>query len=279
MNGYLCPNAKLCAEAKKAMVIGTVSFLNAVPLTWALPRLGFDGEVVCGTPAELAQWLKQGRIDIGLIPIAEYLRGIGEVIVDGLGIASDGAVRSVAVFSHKPIGEVHNIAVDSGSRSSVLLLQVLWAKRFGILPPLSPMAPDLEQMLSHADAALLIGDAALRASLNASLLVWDLGAAWKELTGLPFVFAAWVARDEQIARQAASWLVAARAEGRRHLSAIIAEESERRNLPADLVQRYLTEHIRHDLTERHHQAVDLFAQMAFALGLLPSVRPVRWLMP
>lgn len=259
------------------MVIGSVPFLNAVPLTWALPRLGFDGRLVYSTPAQLAEWLQQGRIDVGLIPLAEYLRGIGEIIVDGLGIAADGAVRSVAVFSRKPISEVRSIAVDSGSRSSVLLLQVLWAKRFGILPSLSPMAPDLEQMLSHSDAALLIGDTALRASLNSSLLVWDLGAAWKELTGLPFVFAAWVARDEQIARQAALWLVAARAEGRRHLPTIVAEESERRHLPPDLVQRYLTEHIRHDLTEQHHQAVDLFSQMAVELGLLPSVRPVRWL--
>ena len=259
------------------MVIGSVPFLNAVPLTWALPHLGFYGTLVYGTPTPLAAWLQQGRIAVGLIPIADYLRGIGEVILGGLGIAADGAVRSVAVFSRMPISEVHNIAVDLGSRSSVLLLQVLWAKRFGVLPSLSPMAPDLEQMLLRADAALLIGDTALQASLNSSLLVWDLGAAWKELTGLPFVFAAWVTRDEQTARQAAFWLVAARAEGRRPLPTIVAEESERRRLPPDLVQRYLTEHIRHDLTERHHQAVDLFAQMAHELGLLPSVRPVRWL--
>lgn len=258
------------------MVIGSVPFLNAVPLTWALPRLGFDGRLVYGTPAQLAEWLQQGAIDVGLIPVAQYLRGVGEVLIDRLGIAADGVVRSVAVFSHQPLTAPRTIAVDAGSRSSVLLLQVLLRWRWGLTPQLVPMEPDLERMLAVTDSALLIGDAALRASLNTQLHAWDLAAAWKEWTGLPFVFAAWVARDEEVARKIAPLLFAAHAEGVRRLPTIVAEEAERRHLPAEVVQHYLTEHIRHTLSEVHHEAVQRFARAAAEIGALSTVRTIRW---
>ncbi|MFA0736065.1 MAG: hypothetical protein OGMRLDGQ_002565, partial [Candidatus Fervidibacter sp.] len=191
------------------MVIGSVPYLNAVPLTWALHKIGFRGTLVFGTPAQLSSWLEGGKIDAGLVPIAEYLRGVGGGIVAGVALASDGAVRSVLLVSKVPIFQIETVAVDRGSRSSVMLLKLLLAERYGNAPVLFPTEPNLEAMLSIADAALLIGDAALLAQVNPRWQVTDLGQEWKELTGLPFVFAAWVLREGCAEGELANWLIKA----------------------------------------------------------------------
>jgi chorismate dehydratase len=257
------------------VVIGSVPYLNAVPLTWALHKIGFRGTLVFGTPAQLSRWLEGGKIDAGLVPIAEYLRGVGGGIVAGVALASDGAVRSVLLVSKVPTFQIETIAVDRGSRSSVMLLKVLMAERYGNIPVLFPMEPDLEAMLSIADAALLIGDAALLAQVNPRWQVTDLGQEWKELTGLPFVFAAWVLREGCAESELANWLIKAKVEGLKNLEAIVAEESQRRNLDENLVRYYLTECIRYDLTEVHIESIQTFNRLCVKHRLLPGIRNIR----
>ncbi len=257
------------------MVVGSVPYLNAVPLTWALHKIGFRGTLVFGTPAQLSSWMEQGKIDAGLIPVAEYLRGVGSGIVTGVSLAADGAVRSVLLVSKVPLFQLETVAVDKGSRSSVMLLKVILAERYGNVPVLFPMEPDLEAMLSRADAALLIGDAALSAQIQPRWQVIDLGQAWKELTGLPFVFAAWVLREGVNETELAGWLVRSKVEGLRNIDAIVVEESRKRNLDASFVRRYLTECIRYDLTESHIESIQTFNRLCVKHRLLPAIRSVR----
>ncbi|MEZ8219032.1 chorismate dehydratase [Candidatus Fervidibacteria bacterium JGI MDM2 SSWTFF-3-K9] len=257
------------------MVIGSVPYLNAVPLTWALHKIGFRGTLVFGTPAQLSGWLEGGKIDAGLVPIAEYLRGVGTGIVAGVALASDGAVRSVLLISKVPIFQIETVAVDRGSRSSVMLLKVLLAERYGNVPVLFPTEPKLETMLSIADAALLIGDAALLAQTDPRWQVTDLGQEWKEMTGLPFVFAAWVLREGCPESELANWLVKAKVEGLKNLEAIVAEESQRRNLDENLVRYYLTECIRYDLTEAHMESIQTFNRLCVKHRFLPEIRNLR----
>lgn len=259
------------------MVVGTVPFLNAVPLTWSLKGLGFPGTIVSGAPAELSQWLAGGRIDAGLIPIADYLRGIGHRIVDGIAISSDGAVCSVLVVSKTFLAEAETIAFDRGSKTSVLLLRVLLAERYGVRPLLIPMEPDVEVMLWRADAALLIGDAALTLIPKPQWKVTDLGAEWKTMTGLPFVFAVWAIREGVEDEKAlAGWLKAAKEEGIQNLWRITEEEAQRRHLDADFVHRYLTKFISYDLTLDHLKAIRLFNDLAVRHGYLPSRRELHF---
>ncbi len=257
------------------MVVGSVPYLNAVPLTWGLHRVGFRGTLVFGTPAELSQWLVQGKISVGLVPIAEYLRGVGDGLVPNIAIGSDGVVCSVLVISKSPLHQVETVAVDRGSRSSVLLLKVLLAERYGIVPTLFPMEPNLEAMLAHADAALLIGDAALEVQPRPSWQVVDLGQEWKALTGLPFVFAAWVVREGEEAARLVRWLSLAKEEGLRHLDEIAAEEAQKRGLEEAFVMRYLRHCICYDLTERHLESIQVFNRLCVKHRFLPELRPVR----
>lgn len=257
------------------MVLGSVPYLNAVPLTWALNKIGFCGTLVFGAPAQLSVWLEQGKIDAGLIPIAEYLRGIGNGIIEGIALASDGAVRSVLLVSKVPTFQIETIAVDKGSRSSVLLLKVLMAECYGISPVLFPTEPDLEGMLAKADAALLIGDAALTARVRPHWQVIDLGQEWKNLTGLPFVFAAWVVRSETGSTELANWLVKAKVEGLRNLEEIVAEESQKRNLEEELVRHYLTKCICYDLTDLHLESIQKFNELCVKHRFLPAIREVK----
>jgi chorismate dehydratase len=140
--------------------VGAVGYLNARPLVYGLDRqprfnLRFD------VPSECARLLHAGAIDIGLIPSIEYLRGGPYCIVPDLAIASRGVVASVALFTTKPIADVRSIAMDTSSRTSVALVRVLCNRRFGIQPTIESRGPDLDDMLAHCDAALIIGDNAL----------------------------------------------------------------------------------------------------------------------
>ncbi|MCS7225017.1 MAG: menaquinone biosynthesis protein [Armatimonadetes bacterium] len=257
------------------MTIGTVPYLNAVPLVWGLPVVGYDGEVCYGSPAELASWLQKGEIDGGLIPIAEYFQGVGDAVVDGIALASDGAVGSVLLVSKIPTFHIQSVSVDRGSRTSVLLLRILLAERYGVYPVLLATEPDVEVMLRKTDAALLIGDAALALQKDPAWIITDLGAEWKEMTGLPFVFAAWALREGSDQKRLARLLTDAKQEGIKNLPTIIAEEAERRRLDRSLVADYLTSRIQYDLTDRHLQSIYLFAEKCRRQGLIKSVRSIR----
>ena len=187
--------------------VGHIDFLNCLPLYDGLVRSGalLDVRLRRETPDVLNGLLLSGELDIGpisLVPALQHAREL--VVLPDLAVGSDGPVLSVVLVSKQPVEELDgaHIALGSTSRTSVLLAQMLLAQRYEVKASFVTTPPDLGGMLRLADAAVLIGDPALRATYEApglGLHVLDLGAAWREWTGLPMVFAVWAARRDYAA--------------------------------------------------------------------------------
>jgi chorismate dehydratase len=258
--------------------IGAVSYLNARPLVEGLEVLTDRFSVRYDLPSTCAQLLHARQIDLGLIPSIEYLRGDGYRIVPDCAVAADGRVASVAIFTSMPIERVRSIALDTSSRTSVALTRVMAARYFGIAPSFVDYSPDLPGMIARADAALLIGDPALLADYQPlGLQKIDLGAAWKDFTGLPFVFACWTGVSGAVNADDVATLQAARAAGESHSAAVAArffpDDPER----AALGGRYLRENIRFRLGEREIAGLERFYALAAEVGVVPRSQPLRWL--
>lgn len=246
------------------MRVCAVSFLNTTPLVWGMthgPQRGlFDLDFQI--PAACADQLAAGESDIGIIPSFELTRQDLEII-PGAGIACHGPVRSILLISARPAAGIRRLAVDSSSRTSVQLARVILERRFGATPELIPHPPDLDAMLRLADAALIIGDPALR--IEPSRLpyhVYDLGQEWVEMTGLPFVFAVWAGRRSVITPQVVEAFQQSCRYGRERIEEIVAAESGRREIPPELVRDYLTRHIVHEIGARDYEGMDLFLSYA-----------------
>jgi len=259
--------------------LGAVGYLNARPLVWGLERslrflLRFD------VPSTCASLLHDGAIDVGLIPSIEYLRGGPYSIVPDLAIAARGPVASVLLFTSRPIGDVRSIAMDVSSRTSVALVRVLCAQLFKINPKIEPAGPDLPQMLGRCDAALIIGDNALFQPPNVEhtlpVEVIDLGKAWTELTGLPFVYAFWAGRPGMLEPGDVEALQAARDAG------VAASDDVAcaylRDMPARqaLGMRYLRENIKYHLGAEEQAGLELFYRYAAEIDVAPSSDGLRF---
>jgi predicted solute-binding protein len=217
-------------------------------------------------PAECADRLASGAADVGIIPSFELTRQDLDVI-PGAGIACHGAVRSILLISSRPAAQIRTLAADSSSRTSVELARVILERKFGAAPDILRHPPDLEAMLRHADAALIIGDPALR--IEPAVLpyhVYDLGAEWVELTGLPMVFAVWAGRRGAVTAEAAEAFRGSCRYGRERIDEIVAAESARREFAPELVREYLTHRIVHELGPREYQGMDLFLRYGAPAG-------------
>jgi chorismate dehydratase len=184
--------------------VGHIQFLNCLPIYWGLMRSGalLDLDLYKDTPDQLSNALVAGQLDIGPISLVEYLRHADRLLLlPDLAVGSDGPVLSVNVISTRPLDQLDGgrVALGSTSRTGVLLTRMLLAQRYGVTPTYFHCPPDVTEMLLEADAAVVIGDVALRALYEAphrGLIVTDLGQAWREWTGLPMVFAVWGVRRE-----------------------------------------------------------------------------------
>jgi chorismate dehydratase len=164
-------------------------------------------------------------------------------------VSADGPVRSVRLFSRAPFDEIRSVALDTSSLTSVALIRILLAERYGISPRYVYHAPDLERMLDTCDAALLIGD--LHLFDSAAAHVMDLGQEWKLLTGLPFVYAAWLARSEADLESISAALHRAKGWGTARLEELSGVWSREMALPLDRVREYFLEIMQYDLTRQH----------------------------
>ncbi len=246
-----------------------VSYLNTVPLVWGMlhgeQRGMFD--LSFAVPSECANRLEEGSADIGIVPVVELPR-LGLEVIRGTGIACRGPVRSILLVSRKPLRQVRTLAADQGSRTSVALARILLAEVHGATPDVRPMPPVLESMLAAADAAVLIGDAALRVDVDRlPLQIWDLGGAWVEWAGKPIVFAVWAGRFAASEALADAFAASCRF-GLARLEEIIERESARRRLAPELVREYLTRHICFELGENEYEGLELFLEQAARLETL-----------
>ena len=184
--------------------VGHIQFLNCLPLYWGLMRSGalLELDLYQDSPDRLSAALVAGDLDVGPISLVEYLRHADElVLLPDIAVGSDGPVLSVNLISTLPPEELdgQRIALGSTSRTGVLLARMLLSGRYGVTPEYVTRPVDEAQRLVDAAAAVLIGDVALRALTEAprsGLQVIDLGAAWREWTGQPMVFAVWAARRD-----------------------------------------------------------------------------------
>jgi chorismate dehydratase len=253
--------------------LGAVSYLNAKPLYERLDRFAPDVELVMDYPSRLAERLAAADLDVALIPSIEYLRGVqsGYQILPGFAIAARGAVRSVKLFSRVPFGQIERLALDIGSRTSQALAQIWLSQVHGVHPgtiELLPMGvPVLE---STADAVLLIGDRAMTVPDQAFHAVVDLAAAWKDLTGLPFVFALWVVRAGVDLGDLPERLDRCRVEGLAHALEIAERHGPRLGLDVATCYDYLTKVLSYDLGEPELAGLQRFATLAASMGLAPE---------
>ncbi|MDQ1702070.1 MAG: chorismate dehydratase, partial [Frankiaceae bacterium] len=183
---------------------GHIAFLNCVPLYWGLMNGGGLDPLTLrqDTPDQLNDALLAGDLDVSPISVVPYLQHADELVPLDIAVGSDGPVLSVVLVSKRPLAELDSrtVALGATSRTGVALAQLLLEERYRVHPSYETMAPDLDAMLAVADAAVLIGDVALRATADAGrhtdVTVHDLAAEWRDWTGLPMVFAVWAARRE-----------------------------------------------------------------------------------
>jgi len=231
--------------------VGSVGYLNAVPLT-----RGLEDQVTYATPARLAEMLQRDELDAALVSVVEVLFHDRYDVLDGIAIASLGEVKSVLLAHRKPLSEATEILCDPASLTSVQLLRVLLAER-GLKPVFKPL-PSYD-FATLPDYALLIGDPALDFALGPhEHEIWDLGAAWYELTGLPFVYAVWALRrgieNSGLRRQ----LREARAFGLDTLDSIIRTRTE---YSYDFRKDYLGWHIHYHLGADEKRGLAKFMEL------------------
>lgn len=265
--------------------LGAVSYLNARPLVCGLDRsprftLRYD------LPSECTRLLHAGDIDVGLVPSIEYTRGDSYRIVPSLAITSDGPVASVALFSTCPIANARSIAMDTSSRTSVALVQVLCKRVFGIDPAIETHGPDLPGMLSRCDAALIIGDnALLQPGIQhpvpgtrhpVPVIKTDLGKAWTDWTGLPFVWAFWTGRAGALGAQDVRALQQARDANLTQLDVIAREFFRDSPQHHALGAEYLRTNIRYHLGDRERAGLEAFFRYASEIGIAPDAGSLRF---
>ena len=177
--------------------IGAVSYLNSKPLVEHLPELFPEAIIREDFPSRLADDLAAGKLDVALIPSVEFFRGEDYEIVSDACVAARGPVFSVKLYSRVPWSDIRSLGLDEGSRTSAALAKILLGERFGVEPETIPfrLGDDIEAC--PADAVLMIGDRAMRPQDEKFHATWDLGEEWFQWTGLPFVFAMWVAKSRE----------------------------------------------------------------------------------
>ena len=251
--------------------LGVVSFLNARPLIEGLDCM-HGVSLVYDVPARLAGLLDAGEVDAALVPVIDIVRPHRrwQIISDAC-IGCDGETLTVRIFSRVPPDEIRRLHVDGDSHTSVALASVIWQEMFGqqlMIAPLDSTGGDW----TNVEAVLLIGDKVVNHRLTDFDIETDLGGAWKSLTGLPFVFAAWVCGQGYDAGELPRQLSEARDRGVAAAAEIAASAGPRLGWPVELATRYLTHRLKFKITDRHREAMALFHDMVQQQHVIPEAQ-------
>lgn len=189
--------------------VGCVPYVNAVPLVWWFESLGEKSpvRVVYDVPSKLPRLLESGEVQAILVSSVDSILSTGRQVADGVCIGSHGPVESVRLFSKVPFDQITHLALDASSLTSNRLAQLVLEKSYGVIPETTIFPPDPAVMLAQNDACVLIGDIGMETVLT-DVHVLDLGQAWTDLTGLPFVWAVWTG-DHNLSSALASLLAEA----------------------------------------------------------------------
>ncbi len=285
----------------KSLRISIVQYLNTAPLVRGFTHGPSRGkhELSFTVPSQCAEALRSGEADIAIIPAIEYQRIDNLVLLPNLSISSKRSVRSLMLISRKPMRQVKRIALDRSSRSTQALTRILCQEHWGIVPEFFEAEPDLNTMLQSADAALLIGDPALRVAFaiesmakrheSGSLMcsghdaglpdacelhVVDVVEEWHALTKLPAVLAVWAARADVVTPEVVQDFHESLAFGLLHIDTISKEAAQEMSLTPAKLRRYLTENIDYTLDEENLRGLCSYYVLAARLGLIPEVKGI-----
>ena len=258
---------------KKKLRIGVVPYMNAKPLIYGLNKMSDAVELVFEVPSLLPNMLNSGHVDVSLIPSIEYFRNGGYAVIPGISISSLGAVESVKVFSNTPFQDIRTVALDKSSLTSCALTRIILHEKFRLSPSYTPWNAAYNVASAGADAVLVIGDNAMRVNENGYFTL-DLGQAWFDYTGLPFVYALWAVKKDSHVPGINNLLKEAKESGIRSVKTVALSESKRTQLTREQCLRYLTRSIRYDLGDEEIKGLQTFYQYAVSLGLAPEGREV-----
>jgi chorismate dehydratase len=285
--------------------ISVVEFLNTAPLVWGFTDGPFVGryDLSFAVPSQCAEDVRAGRADVGIIPAIEYQRMENVVALPGMAVAAKNEVRSILVVSKMPIERARTFALDTNSRSSVGLVKLLCRQYWKIAPEFIDSAPDPNKMLGLADAALIIGDPALRLRFQVdalegkvpqgeaccggnadehpvkdvqTLFVYDVAQQWREMTGLPCVLAIWVARRGTVTPEVVADFQVSREYGLAHIGDIAEGAALKLDLDTRALERYLTQNIDYSLDEENLAGLKLYYEECARAGLIPRARELEF---
>jgi chorismate dehydratase len=281
--------------------ISVVQYLNTAPLVRGFTHGPLQGkyDLSFTVPSLCADALRTGAADVAIIPAIEYQRIPNLVILPDLSIASKERVRSLLVISKTPIRSAKRLALDRSSRSTQALTKILCANRWNISPEFQEAGPDIAAMLADSDAALLIGDPALRLAIAAEakakpgrdgqwicegatvgmaqfpvLHVYDVVREWWQMTERPAVLAVWAARAEIATEALAEEFLDSLNFGLEHLDAICKEASAEMNLPEKELKLYLKTNIDYSLDDENRKGLLAYYSYAVKLGLIEKLSPI-----
>ena len=242
----------------KKVKVGIVSYLNTRPLIYGLklPPVSDQIDLIEDNPARLAEMLKNNEIDLGLIPVAAIPELQEHYLVGDYCIGTDGEAASVCLFSEVPLKEIKRVYLDYQSRTSVELLKWIMKEYWGIYPELiEAINEDYRKEIKGTTAGLVIGDRAFE-QRKLSTFFYDLGTEWKKITGLPFVFAAWVS-NKPLSSDFVKIFNDANEVGLNHIEEIVSSH------PFDLydLRKYYTLHLNYRLDEKKKQALNYFLSL------------------
>jgi chorismate dehydratase len=283
--------------------ISIVQYLNTAPLVWGFTNGPLAGkyDLSFTVPSQCAEALRTGAADIAIIPAIEYQRIPNLVVLPDLAIASQNRARSLLILAKKPIKQVCSIALDRSSRSTQALTRILAAEHWKISPDFFETEPDLSAMLERADAALLIGDPALRISIaiekksavspqgravcQAATLgisgaeifhVYDVVGEWRKFSSLPAVMAVWAARQEVVTTELLADFAVSRNFGLTQIPAICQEAARELELPQVELESYLRQNIDFSLGEENRRGLERYFHETARLGLTPREKKIEW---
>jgi chorismate dehydratase len=285
--------------------ISIVEYLNTAPLVWGFAEGPLAGkyDLSFALPSQCAESLSRGDVDVAIIPAIEYQRIPNLVALPGMAVAAKGEVRSILVVAKKPIDMAQRIALDTSSRSSAALVRLLARELWQIQPEWIDADPDPGEMLNRADAALVIGDPALRISLkwealngkppsdgsccqgdiedmpvpgHETIFLYDVAYQWREMTGRPCVLALWAGRRDRITPEVVADFQASKQYGLGRVREIAEAASIKLDMPPRALERYLADNINFDLDEENLAGLNLYFEKAAAAGLIPQARPLEF---
>jgi chorismate dehydratase len=282
--------------------ISVVQYLNTAPLVRGFTHGPLQGkyDLSFTVPSQCAEALRTGAADVAIIPAIEYQRIPNLVILPDLSIASKERVRSLLIVSRGPIRFAKRIALDRSSRSTQALTRILAASRWNISPEFHEAEPDVTTMLASSEAALVIGDPALRIAIAAeshaspgrdgewvcagatvglpqfpSLHIYDVVREWWQLTERPAVLAVWAARKEIVTESLADEFLDSLNFGLENLDAICKEASAEMNLPEKELKLYLKTNIDYSLDDENRKGLLAYYSHAAKLGLIDKLNPIH----